>query len=331
MLIERKKLSKKRQKFKIMNYKILFAGSGEFAAGIFKKIAASEFKPMAVITQPDKPVGRHQILSPSPVKIEAQNLGFKIYEPRSLKNTEAEEMIKELKPDLLIVADYGKIIPKNSLDIPKFGALNIHPSLLPRHRGASPIRYTILRGDEKTGVTIILMDEQVDHGPIVAFLNLEEEIFTLTHTELSKKLSELGGKLLVEILPRWFNGEIKPSPQDESRATFTKILTREDGKIDWQNTAEEIDRQIRALEGWPGTWCLWSRENKKIKILRAKIFRDNLNAQPGQVSVSSNKKMLINTGSGLLEINELQLEGKNKITGSEFLRGYPNILGSILS
>jgi methionyl-tRNA formyltransferase len=322
---------KKRQKFRDMNYKILFAGSGEFAAGVFKKIAGSKFGPMAVITQPDKPVGRHQTLSPSPVKTEAQKLDFKIYEPKSLKNPESEKMIKELEPDLLVVADYGKIIPKNILDIPKFGALNIHPSLLPRHRGAAPIQYTILEGDEKTGVTIILMDEEVDHGPIVAVSNLEDEILTLTHTELSKKLSELGGELLVEILPEWFDREIEPALQDESQATFTKILTREDGKIDWQKTAEEIDQQIRALEGWPGTWCLWSKENKKIKILSAEIYKNGPSGSAGQVLISPEGKMLVAAGKGELVINELQLEGKNKTTGVEFLRGYPEISKAILS
>lgn len=313
-----------------MNYKILFAGSGEFAAEILNKLADSEFRPMAVITQPDKPVGRDKTLSPSPAKIAAQKLGLEIYDPKSLKNTEVEKIIKDSEPDLLVVADYGKIIPKNILDIPKFGALNIHPSLLPRHRGAAPIQYTILEGDKKTSVTIILMDEQVDHGPIIAISDLDFEISNLTHTELSKKLSKLGGDLLIKILPKWFSGEIKPIPQDESRATFTKILTREDGKIDWQKSAEEIERQIRALEGWPGTWCVWPEENKKLKILRAEIFENDPNGGVGQVSLSPSGEIIVATGKGILKINELQLEGKNKTTGQEFLRGYSKIIGATL-
>ena len=314
-----------------MSHKILFAGSGEFAANILKKMAESEFKPMAIITQPDKLVGRRQELSPSPAKIVAQKFDLKIYEPKSLKNTEAEEMIKVLNPDLLIVADYGKIIPKNILDISKFGALNIHPSLLPLHRGAAPIQYTILEGDKKTGVTIILMDEEVDHGAIVTTADLNLEISNLIHTELLNKLAELGGDLLIKILPGWFSGEIKPIPQDESRATYTKILVREDGKINWQKSAEEIERQIRAFEGWPGTWCVWPDENKKIKILRAEIFENGQSGPAGQVSLSSSGEMLIVANKGVLKINEVQLEGKNKITGREFLRGYPKILNAILS
>jgi methionyl-tRNA formyltransferase len=316
---------------KTMNYKILFAGSGEFAADIFKKMAASEFRPMAVITQPDKLIGRHQILSPSAVKVEAQKLDIEIHEPKSLKNSAAEKMIRDLEPDLLVVADYGKIIPENILRVPKFGALNIHPSLLPRHRGASPIQYTILEGDKKTGVTIILMDKEVDHGSIVAISELKIEISSLTHSELLKKLADLGGDLLIKTLPKWLDGEIKPLPQDESKVTYTKILTREDGKINWQESAEKIERQIRAFEGGPGTWCLCPGENKKIKISHAEILENGLSGPAGKVLSSSDGEMLIVVNKGVLKINEVQLEGKNKITGREFLRGYPKILNAILS
>jgi len=316
---------------KTMNYKILFAGSGEFAADIFKKMAASEFRPMAVITQPDKLIGRHQVLSPSAVKVEAQKLDIKVHEPKSLKNSTAEKMIRDLEPDLLVVADYGKIIPENILMVPKFGALNIHPSLLPRHRGASPIQYTILEGDKKTGVTIILMDKEVDHGSIVAISELKLEISNLIYSELLKKLADLGGDLLIKTLPKWLDREIKPLPQDESKVTYTKILTREDGKINWQESAEKIERQIRAFEGWPGTWCLWPGENKKIKISHAEILENDLSGPAGKVLSSSDGEMLIVVNKGVLKINEVQLEGKNKITGREFLRGYPKILNTILS
>ncbi len=307
-------------------------GSGEFGASILKKLIASDFSPMAVFTKPDKPVGRRQILSPSPAKKVAKDYGLKIFEPNSLKNDEAEKLIKSLESDLIIVADYGKIIPKNILEIPKFGALNVHPSLLPRHRGATPIQYTILLGDDETGVTIISMDEQVDHGPIVAISDFRFQISDLTHTELLEKLADLGGNLLLETLPKWLKGEIKPVPQDETRATFTKILTKEDGKIDWQNPAEKIERQIRAFEDWPGTWSEWKSGDKKLrlKIIKAEIFKNGDLKNPGQVSVAENGEMLVATGRGNLKINELQIEGKNKTTGKEFLRGYPKIVGVIL-
>lgn len=315
-----------------MNYKILFVGSGEFAAEILKKLAGSKFKPTAVITQPDKPVGRNQTLSPTPVKKIAADFGLEIREPKSLKNAEAEQMIKLFEPDLIVVADYGKIIPKNILAIPKFGALNVHPSLLPRHRGATPIQSTIFEGDEKTGVTIILMDEQVDHGPIVAVSDFGSPITNLTQHELSKKLAELGGDLLLKTLPKWLTDEIKPVAQNESKATYTKILTKEDGKIDWKKSAAEIEQQIRAFEGWPGTWTIWpkDKQNLKIKILKIEDLGDVGVKEPGCVFATQNKEMAVASGAGAVEIQELQLEGKNKTTGREFLRGYPEIVGAIL-
>ncbi len=307
-------------------------GSGEFAAEILKKLAGSEFKPIAVITQPDKPVGRNQALSPSPAKKIAVDFGLETREPKTLKNDEAEQMIKSFEPDLIVVADYGKIIPKNILDIPKFGALNIHPSLLPRHRGATPVQNTILLGDEKTGVTIILMDEQVDHGPIVAISDFKFKISDLTHAELLEKLADLGSNLLLETLPKWLNNEIKPTPQDESKATYTKILTREDGKIDWKKSAREIERQIRAFEGWPGAWTIWpnGKQNLKIKILKIENMDDAGVKEPGQVFATPDKKIAVASGAGAVKIQELQLEGKNKTTSQEFLRGYPEIVGVTL-
>lgn len=316
----------------IMQYKIIFMGSGEFAATVLKKLAVSDFKPQAVITQPDKPVGRRQILSPSPAKYVALKYNITVYEPKSLKNEEAEKLIRSLEPDLIVVADYGKIIPKNILDIPKFGALNVHPSLLPKHRGATPIQYTILNGDGETGVTIILMDEKVDHGPIITSKKLKVKSEKLTYSELSKDLADLGSDLLIKILPQWFRSEIEPEPQDEAQATYTKILIREDGKIDWQKTAEEIERQIRAFEKWPESWCEWLVDNQKLKlkILKADIFNKSANKPVGMVFIAEDKEMAVVCGCGSLLIEELQLEGKKKTTGQEFLRGYPKIIGSIL-
>ena len=315
-----------------MNYKLLFFGSGDFAAIILKKLSPSAFKPTAVFTQPDKPIGRKQILSPSPAKKIAKDFGLNIFELESLKNEEAIKLIKSLTPDLIIVADYGKIIPKSILDIPKYGALNIHPSLLPRHRGATPIHYTILSGDPKTGVSIILMDEQVDHGPIIAAADYKSEMSEVGRIELTEKLAELGGESLIKILPQWLSGAIKPVPQDESGATYTKILTKEDGKIDWKKSAKEIDRQIRAFEGWPGTWTEWPVDEKKvkIKIIETEVSENDAPDAEGKVSVTKDGEMAITCGRGYLKILELQLEGKNKTTGKEFLRGYPEIIGATL-
>ncbi len=306
-------------------------GSGDFAAIILEKLSSSPFRPTAVFTQPDKPVGRKQVLSPSPAKKIAASLGLNFFEPKSLKNEEAIRLIKSLTPDIIIVADYGKIIPKNILDIPKYGALNIHPSVLPKYRGATPIQYTILSGDQKTGVSVILMDELVDHGPIVATADYEPEIYKIGRVELTKKMADLGAELLIKILPRWFSGEIKPVPQNESAATYTKILSKEDGKINWEKSVKEIERQVRAFEDWPGTWTEWPEENKKIKIFRAEIADNSTGGgKPGKIFIARNGEMAVDCGTGSLLIKELQLEGKNKITGKEFLRGYPEIVGAFL-
>jgi methionyl-tRNA formyltransferase len=319
-----------------MDHKIIYFGSGEFAAIILKKLAESEFRPLAVITQPDKPTGRRQTLSPSPVKIVAQKLGLEIRERRGLKNPEAEKMVKLFEPDLIVVADYGKIIPKNILDIPKFGALNIHPSLLPKYRGPSPIQYTILNGDKETGVTIILMDVKIDHGPIVAISDFRLPISDLTYSELLKKLADLGGSLSVETLPQWFCGEIKPVPQDESQVTYTKILTREDGKINWQKSAEEIEHQIRAFEKWPQSWSEWQSNSKKLrlKILKTKVLHPAIgcaeNSTPGFVFLTEQKEMAINCNPGSLIVEKLQIEGKDKMGSREFMHGHSEIVGATL-
>lgn len=207
--------------------------------------------------------------------------------------------IEKLKPDLVVVASYGKIIPKKILEIPKYGSLNIHPSLLPKYRGPSPIQTTILNGDKKTGVTIILMDEKIDHGEIISSskLLISKKI---TYQELSKELAQLGVKLLIETIPKWISGEIKQKPQDESKATYTKILKREDGKIDWSKPAQEIERQIRAFNPWPGTFTFIKHKDKTLRI---KVLEAN---------VKDNK----------LIIKRLQPEGKKAMTFEEFKRGY---------
>ncbi|MBU2634871.1 methionyl-tRNA formyltransferase, partial [Patescibacteria group bacterium] len=201
----------------------------------------------------------------------------------------------------VIVASYGKIIPKKILEIPKYGCLNVHPSLLPKYRGPSPIQTTILNGDKKTGVTIILMDEKIDHGPIISNSKFEIRNSKLTYGELNVKLAKLGVKLLIETIPKWIRGEIKIKPQDHSKATYTKILKREDGKIDWSKSAQEIERQVRAFNPWPGTFTFIKHKNKtlRIKVLEADISKDNK-----------------------LIIKKLQPEGKKAMSFEEFKRGY---------
>ncbi|MBI2098436.1 MAG: methionyl-tRNA formyltransferase [Candidatus Wildermuthbacteria bacterium] len=205
--------------------------------------------------------------------------------------------------DLIVVGFYGNILPKEVLAKPKHGALNVHPSLLPKYRGPTPVLFTILNGDSETGVTIIKMDEEVDHGPILA----QQKFFIgekkFTKPELRQILWELGGDLLVETIPKWIGGEIQPQEQDHSKATYTKKLTREDGRIDWNRPAEYIERQVRALTPWPGAFTIW--KGKRIKILNAHIE------------------------GGKLVIDELQMEGKKPTTLREFLLGHKDFIDSI--
>ncbi len=271
--------------------KVVFMGTPDFAATILTTIIRSFlFDVCCVITAPDKPVGRKQILTPSAVQIVAQRYNIKV--------GHAMSNFLNIKPDLIVLAAYGQILPKEILDIPKYGCLNVHPSLLPKYRGPSPIQSFILSGDKKTGVTIILMDTKIDHGGIVANLKFEIQNSKITYKELHNKLAELGANLLVETIPRWIKRDAKPKPQDEKRATYTKILTREHGRIDWRKPAQEIERQIRAFDPWPGTYTIY--KGKILKILKAEAVQNKL------------------------IIKQVQLEGKKPMSFEDFLRGHPN-------
>jgi len=279
-----------------------------------------------VITAPDKPVGRKQMLTPSAVKTRIMNyeLGIrnkvKIWETDKIANLKSE--ILNHKPDLIVLAAFGQLIPKEILAMPKYGCLNIHPSLLPKYRGASPIQTAILNGDRETGVTIMLMDEMLDHGEILAqqeFMN--NELGIMNYEQLAEKLAGLGAELLIKTIPKWINGEIKPHPQDESKATFTKIIEKEDGKIDWHQSAEEIERMIRAYNPWPGSYTrimnnelgimpaqglsprlisLGLRaasggniEYRKLKIIKAEVLKTNEKKEPGTVFLTEKKELAV--------------------------------------
>lgn len=330
-----------------LDIKILFFGTSEFAVPILEKLIENNYSIAAIITQPDKPTGRKQILTPSPVKILAQTHNLTILQPETLKEfsfNEFPNLIAKIKNlELIISASYGKIIPKYILDLPKYGSLNVHPSLLPKYRGPSPIQTAILNGDKETGVSIMLMDEKMDHGPIIA-----QEIISLNDeapkfTQLHNKLSMVGANLLVNMIPKLIRREVKPISQDDAKATYTKIITREDGKINWDKSAEEIDRQIRAFNPWPGCWTIMNREKspKRVKVINgiARIRDKEDNFLPGQVfkfeskknfqiTTGSEKMMLVKCGENYLEILKLQVEGKKIITGEDFLNAFPNTLFS---
>jgi len=332
--------------------KIVFIGTPEFGEIILEKLIKhmpsfvlsphmpsfvpcfrGPFQPILVITAPDRPAGRDQILAPPPVKVLAEKHKISILQPEKIGNMKYRIGVK--KPDLIVVAAYGQILPKDILEIPKYGCLNLHPSLLPRWRGSSPIQFTILNGDKTTGVTIILIDEKMDHGPIIANSKKQIANSKITYKELEKELANLGAKLLIETIPRWIKGEIKPIPQDESKATYSKILKREDGKIDWSKSAKELERQIRAFNPWPGSYCLWPKKDKeqKLKILKAKLSIQKSHGPfgiRGKTFLAPDNVIAVQAGKDFLIIEELQLEGKKPITSEEFLRGRPDFIGTIL-
>jgi methionyl-tRNA formyltransferase len=226
------------------------------------------------------------------------------------------------------VAAYGQILPKEILEIPKHGCLNVHPSLLPKYRGPTPVQTAILNGDEETGVTVIKMTEKIDAGDIVASTKYEVRSTKIFYKDLEKALAELGAKLLIETIPKWIKGEIKPKPQDESKATYTKILKKEDGHINWSKSAEEIERQIRALNPEPGVFTEYSE--KILKILESEVLENDIKKQIGEVFLIKDRKLVVQTGKDCLIIKKLQLEGGKSLEAQDFLRGHQEIIGTIL-
>lgn len=260
------------------NLKIIFLGNPGFALPSLEALVKENYQIVGVITSPDKPTGRKQIITPPPIKVLAEKNNLPIYQPKD-KN-ELLEIVKKLNPDLAVVVAYGMIFPKEVLDIPKFGFVNIHPSLLPKYRGATPIQSAILNGDKKTGVSLFLIDEKMDNGPILSVKNYELGI--MNYEELSKELARLGANLLIEALPKYVSGEITPLPQNDSLATYTKKIKTEDAFIDLEkDNPVEMERKIRALNPEPGTWTI--QNGKRVKILEAELIDGKLKITKIQV------------------------------------------------
>lgn len=307
-----------------LKMKIVFMGTPEIGAQLFESLVSLGIDFSAVITNPDKPKGRGKEISMSPVKITAIKNNIPVFEPKN--KSELTDSIKKLTPDLVIVGAFGTMIPNEALTIPKFGMINFHPSLLPEYRGPSPITTPIINNDPKTGVTIMFVSEGMDEGDII-----DQKEIKLTSNEtfsnLSAKLVELGAKMIAEIIPLLIKNEVKRTPQDDSRATYTKKVEKKDGQINWKDqTAEEIERMSRAYESWPGVYSFWN--GKKINFY--KISVSNKKVASGHIS-SDDKDIIIGTKDGSIKLNSLKIEGKNKITAEEFSRGYQNFIGSNLS
>jgi len=305
--------------------KIIFLGTPNFAAPTLKALIADErFDILAVITQPDKPVGRKQTPTPPPIKVIAEKNKILVHQPDNIKDSAG--FIKNLNPDLAVLIAYGQIIPKIILDIPAYGFINIHGSLLPKYRGAACIQAAILNNDGKTGLTIMQVEPKLDTGPILKQdeikINKEE-----TGETLHDKLSLLGANILPDTAMQYVAGNITPQPQDNTKSSYVPTLKKQDGRIDWSKSAEEIDRLIRAMNPWPSAWTTWNK--KQIKIISA--FPTSASEYtPGQVFLH-NQQLAIQCGQNALIIKKLQLEGKKAMTAEDFLRGQQNFIGQTLT
>ena len=311
---------------------IIFLGTPEFGAIILEQMINYDYCPSLAITMPDEPVGRKQLLTPPPVKIISQKYGIPFLQTKKVQELKKE--IEELNPDLLVSAAFGQIFPEDILNLPRYKSLNVHPSVLPKYRGSSPIQSAIINGDKETGVSIILMDKLLDHGPIVAVSDLIE-IDRKNFKELTNELALLGAKTLIQAIPLWIGGRIKPKIQDDSQAVFADKIEKQNGRIDWNKPAESIERQIRAFDPWPTSFTFWKKSGRliQVKILKANNLdsSDYDSYSSGQTIKISEKEIGIKCGKGILVIERIQAEGGKELSAEEFLRGHQDFINQTLN
>jgi methionyl-tRNA formyltransferase len=316
--------------------RIVFIGTGEIGVPTLRALLDSEYEVVAVVTQPDKPVGREQRIEPPPIKkVLTRNGGFQtavgrsaagkpplveVLQPGKIRDPQTIEEIRGLTPDVIVVVAYGQILPRDVLEVPRWACLNLHASLLPRWRGAAPIQAAIAAGDYETGITVMYMDEGLDTGDIL--LQRSVEILTNdTGGSLHDRLAQIAPEALLESLRLLVAGNAPRIPQDNARATYAPKLKREHGQIEWSESAEAIERKIRAYNPWPGAFMKVDRQN--LKVFSASVV--NLNGQPGEI-LGSDKDLIVATGKGALCLAQVQLEGKRRMSVAEFLRGHAALL-----
>ncbi|MGM0873618.1 MAG: methionyl-tRNA formyltransferase [Bacillota bacterium] len=297
--------------------KIVFMGTPDFSVPILRNLVKEGYEIVGVVTQPDRPKGRKKILTPPPVKEEALKHNIKVLQPEKIRN-EVEEVLS-LEPDLIVTAAFGQILPIELLEAPKYGCINVHASLLPELRGGAPIHYSILQGKDKTGVTIMYMAEKLDAGDILTQVEVEIEERDTVGT-LHDKLGEAGVNLLAETIPQLLEGKLTPQKQDDSKATFASNIKREQEKIDWTKTGEEIYNQIRGLNPWPVAFTTY--ENQHIKLWWSEKMPCKNDSSPGTIIGIDQDGFVVATGNKTaIKITELQPSGKKKMSGDDFLRG----------
>lgn len=303
--------------------RIVFMGTPDFAVPTLRALI-EHHDVIGVVTQPDRPAGRNRQVQVSPIKQVAIEHNIPVFQPEKIRRPEAIDELKQWDVDAYIVAAFGQILPQALLDIPPHGSINVHASLLPRWRGAAPIQAVIRAGDAETGITIMKMDAGLDTGPM-----LSQRAIPIAPDEtgqtLHDKLAALGGDLLIETLPGYFDGILQPIPQDDSLSTLAPRISKDEGRIDWNTPAEQIERMVRAFTPWPGTFTHWN--GKLLKILAGGVMLGS--AEPGYV-IERGDQIVIGTGDGLFLPVRVQLEGRSAVTIDEFVRGYPDFVGATL-
>ena len=305
--------------------KIVFMGTPAFAVPTLQALAA-RYPVVGVVTQPARPAGRGQRLAESPIRQLARQIGLPVIQPARLREPEAMAQLAAWSPDLIVVAAFGQILKPAVLDLPVHGCVNVHASLLPRHRGAAPIPAALLAGDDETGVTIMQMDAGLDTGPMLA-RRAEPIRLDDTAQTLAERLAQLGAELLIETLPDYLAGRLTPQPQDEAGATYAPQLKKEDGHLDFARPAAELERRVRAFTPWPGAFALW--QGQPLKILRAAVV-DTASGQPGQV-MSGEQGPVVVCGSGGLMLLEVHPPGKRPMLAADFARGAHHFIGAALT
>ncbi len=298
--------------------KIVFMGTPEFAAGALTALAEAGHEITLVVTQPDKPKGRSKLFLPPPVKVEAEKLGIEVFQPDRIKRAENVEYLKNYEADVFVVAAFGQILSKEILEMPKYGCINIHASLLPKYRGAAPIQWSILNGEEKTGVTIMQMDEGLDTGDILLVGEIAIEDTDNSDT-LHDKLMNEGAKLIVDALKLLEEGKLSARKQPDEPLFYASMIKKEDGEIDFKESAVSIGRKIRAFFPWPGTFSFLN--GNLVKISEAKVMNENTDNEAGVVTNVTKNSIFVQTGDGLLEILRIQPQGKKEMSVHDYLLG----------
>jgi len=300
--------------------RIVFVGAGAIGVPTLQTLLKSEHEVVGIVTQTDKPVGRAQSMEPTPIKKAMQGTALRILQPARIKDQQAVEEIRALKPDVIVVMAYGQILPLDVLEIPEIACLNLHASLLPRWRGAAPIQAAIAAGDQGTGITIMYMNEGLDTGDMLLQRKIDIRSDD-TGGSLHDRLAQIAPEALLESLGMLAKGSAPRIPQDNNVATYAPKLKREDGKIDWSQPAETIERKIRAFNPWPGAFTNFGAGN--LKIFSTSVV--DLSGTPGAI-LRSDKQLVIAAGQGALCLDEVQLEAKRRMNAAEFLRGHPSIV-----